>query len=41
MAGTRKQTQYRSSETGQFRTKEQAERRPATHEKEQIKHPKK
>ncbi len=33
------QTQYRDSRDGQFTTKREAERAPAFHEKERIKHP--
>lgn len=33
------QTQYRSSQSGEFVKKSEAERSPATHEKERIKHP--
>ncbi len=41
MAGTRKQVQHRSSESGKFITEKQAERNPRTSEREVIKHPKK
>lgn len=41
MSGTRKQVQYRDSGNGQFIPKQVADRRPATTEREVIKHPKK
>lgn len=36
---TRKQVHYRDSKDGQFTTKRDADRKPAEHEREVIKHP--